>query len=224
MKNKRYLIGVFEGDGDPKPDPDPQGLGDPNPTPDPDPDPTPEDWRQSLSEDLRSNELLKDADSLEDFVANALKAPDPIDPQSYKLPETLDSSDFREALAKANVSADGVSEVMKVVNKQQESLAEAEANRRTEGLTKLFAEWGDKKDENLLMGKTLLQKYDDEEGSLANLLFETQAGNEPTVVKFFQRIAKDMVEDGMLTLKDPPPTKNKSAADVLYPNQGKNNE
>ena len=219
--NNHFIFLTFEGeDEDEEDEEDDKSKVFDNEDEEDDEDSPDDDWRQSLSEDLRNNEKLKDAGSLEDFVAQAIKDPSPVDPQSYELPENLDDKDFRKALSEANISADGLKGLLSAVHEQQTAQFQAAEDDRQSRLTTLFDEWGDKKDENLNLAEALLKQYD-EDGNLAKLLKTSRAGNDSVVISFFHKVAKDMKEDGILKVKDSAPPKNKTAANVLYPNQGK---
>lgn len=224
MNNYRLLLSVYEGEEEPEGD---TFVAEVEPVEGDEPaegeapkESSTDDWRQSLSEDIRNNDLVKDAESLETFVANAIKPSDPIDPQSYQLPENLDNEDVRKALAETNVNAEGLEKILGVVTAKQDQESKARHNAKMEGLGTLYKGWGDKKSENLNVAQSFLEQFDPDK-KLAKLLKTSQSANEPEIVDFFYRVGNAMKEDGFLKVREIAPAAKKSAAQTLYPNQGK---
>ncbi len=179
----------------------------------------PTDWRQSLSEDLQGNDLVKGSETLEALVAKATKKPDPIDPTSYQLPEGIDTPEFRQAASEANLSGEGMGKLLSVFQAQQQAITKAETAIQEEATNKILESWGDNRQQNLAQANTLIQTFD-ESGDMTKLLNQTGAGNHPAVVEFIHNIASAMTEDGFLQVKSAAPQAKKSAANVLYPEQG----
>jgi len=184
-------------------------------------------WIDSLAEDLRGhkslstfkdvNELAKsylNAQSLigkrisemsaEDLAhVNALKGV-PVNPAEYTLPEEVNPElgDWYKNIAhKAGLTKDQAKHVLDSyveLNRQMEAKHKVEMeNSFNQSVAALQKEFGSAFDQRIEVAKRAVDAFGGQE--LKDLLNQTGLGNNPTVVKMFAKIGKELLNDQIIT-------------------------
>ncbi len=97
---------------------------------------------------------------------------------------------------------------------------EATAQATLQAGQKLVEEWGDVAKTNMNLARRG-RDYFDPTGGLKEMLNASGMGNDPKVLSMFLEFGKRMEEGGFLPSEVNTPPQNRSAADVLYGDQGK---
>jgi hypothetical protein len=74
-----------------------------------------------------------------------------------------------------------------IVETQRVAAIDAEAGMKRE--------WGDAFDQNLAQAEDALRKFDTPEGSIRDLLIETNMRNDPRMIEFLRRVGRNLGED-----------------------------
>ena len=186
-------------------------------------DPAPTSWKESLGEEIRSDDKLSSFDSVDDLAKAYLDAPEKIaipTAEEYDLPEGTPEA-FREFANQNNLGQDQVNSLVDYQMKLQEANAKAFEDNQNAARDELFETWGDKKDANLNLAVRVIQQFDTKEGEMRDFMNATRAGNNPKVIAFLTSVGRALDEDGFLESGVQTPANQKSAAESLYPNQGK---
>ena len=152
--------------------------------------------------------------------------------ESFNFPEgmTLSEAVLKDFTALARKSKLTQEEAQKFVDlstfmtterlKKEASELEALGQRWREELRTDPDFGGDKEKETVERANRALRRYGS--AALIKFLNQTGTGNNPELVKAFARIDKNTGEDSLINGEPPPPEKKaKSAAEVMFPNQGK---
>ena len=162
--------------------------------------------------------------------ANAVTKDNPFKAEELKLPEgtTLDpeaGKSFVDLVNKFGISRDAVNELVALQNKVM--LANSEAGSRD--WAKMQEEWSSEVMKDAEIGGTNWPKVQTKIGGLLDTYgtpelrqaFDlTGAGNNPHVVRFMSKVASVLSEGGFIS-SNASTTGERSAAEILYPNQGK---
>lgn len=187
-------------------------------------------WTEGLPDDLK--EFFGEAKSLEEFKANMPKAAEVPEDYSYAIPDGMEGVDSEEvasfsAYAKEQgltISQGDFEKLMEYdkarMEKMPSLILEQVEGQMKEGLEAMRAEMGEESfGETVGMAKKVIKAFGNPE--VTAWLNETRMGNHPVLVKFLSSVGKGLSEDqftgGDLSDKGEP----KSAAQKLYPNQGK---
>lgn len=232
----------------PDPVPTPTPTPSPSPTPTPSPAPVEFDYTKPFAADaaktveenaaaqkaydegkvkFESDKKAADEKAAQDKANDTKQTPFKAD--EIKLPEgmTLDetvSKDFVELVNKHGLPRSAVADLVNLQAKAMTAISEKgnqlwdemQTSWQTE-VTKDPDVGGDKQTEALTSISKLIDQYGD--GELRGVFDLTGAGNNVHVVKFLAKIAKELGEKGPVS--GSPGTSDKTLAERLYPNQGK---
>lgn len=160
-------------------------------------------------------------------------------PESYEdftLPEGVeineaDMGEFHEIAKDANLTQDQAQKLVDFQSKRAEATAEAFKQSMLDAHQKQNEDWvselksdkdfgGDNLDKNVGLAVKVTNKFGSPE--LKAILDSSGMGNNPELIKMFNRIGKAISEDSLDSESVNSETgSGKSAADTLYPNQGK---
>lgn len=173
--------------------------------------PEPKPFVETLPEDLRESEHLKDvkgADELAryyvDLKSNYLKPPDNPDGYEFAKPDgyELDEDTFKEFKSQAfeaGLNQKQFDAVMKAdvdrVTKSFASMKQTIELHRTEAETALKTEWGGNYEKNLEAAKSVLNHANLVDDGFKKFLEDTRFGDNPEVIKYFYRLSSAISED-----------------------------
>lgn len=187
---------------------------------DPDPGAGGESWLDSLPEDLKGSEHLKDFDGVEALAkAHVEKAsePKPVIPDSpdgyeIKIPEGMEPDESAQGLLKAKAheagmnqsQVDAVMDVYKgMVEEAQNDYTKQLEEGKEETITELKTDWGPKFDENLALAKKAASVVFDDE--FCKFIDDSGLGNHPKFVHGLLKIGQSISEDVLKTGSDKSP-------------------
>ncbi|MHC4751931.1 MAG: hypothetical protein ACYTFW_18915 [Planctomycetota bacterium] len=175
--------------------------------------PSPPTFHETLPEDIRGNESLKDIQDsgqlAQKYLEVSTKVPVvPGEPEGYafEFPEGFDASEedvagFRQIAFEAGLTQDQYAKALSFQVAREQRIAEqvkadVDQNRQTseESLKK---EWGDNYEPNLEIAKRVFNKFTDEASK--QFIEQSRFGDNPAVIKLFHNIGKVLSEDILQT-------------------------
>ena len=173
--------------------------------------PAPPAFHDTLPEDLRENEHLKDVKDPEnlaryyvDLKKDYLAPPETADGYEFKKPEGFMASDEELARFKSKAFESGLNqkqfgELMEFnATSQKEAFAKLNQTieaKRTEGETALKTEWGADYEKKLESAKSVLNHEKVADPEFKKFLEDTRLGDNPQVIKFFAKMSELISED-----------------------------
>jgi len=171
--------------------------------------PTPPAFNETLPEDIRGNELLKDiqdssqlAQKYLDVSTKVPVVPGDAEGYAYQFPEGFEANDadvagFRQAAFEAGLTQDQFAKAMAFQVAREQRMAEeikADVERNhTESLNALKKEWGDNFNPNLELAKRVYKRFADE--SSKQFIEQSRFGDNPAIIKLFHKIGTVLSED-----------------------------
>jgi hypothetical protein len=176
--------------------------------------PEPPGFQDTLPEDLRGSEHLKDVEDnaqlaryYVDLKSNYLKPPDNPDGYEFDMPDgfELDGETFggfKKVAFEHGLNQKQFAEIMNFEvnrhNSAMESIKRDIEARRTEAETALKTEWGESYEQKLDAAKRVLNHESLSDPGFKEFLEETRFGDNPQVVKFFARLSDLISEDAFI--------------------------
>ena len=176
--------------------------------------PEPPAFHETLPEDLRDSEHLKEVDGADklaryyvDLKSNYLKPPDTADGYEFEKPDgfDLDSdtfSKFKNIAFENGVNQKQFEEIMKLEvdrHKQaQETMQKNIETAQVEAEKALKAEWGDQYEKRLESAQGFLRHESISSESFNKFLEETRFGDNPEVIRMFSKLSDLISEDGFV--------------------------
>ena len=173
--------------------------------------PAPPAFHDTLPEDLRENEHLKDVKDPEnlaryyvDLKKDYLAPPETADGYEFKKPEGFMASDEELTQLKSVAFENGINQkqfakLMEFnVNSQKqafEKLNQTVAAKQQEGEKALKTEWGAEYDKKLESAKSVLNHEKVADPEFKKFLEDTRLGDNPQVIKFFAKMSELISED-----------------------------
>ena len=187
--------------------------------------PEPPTFNESLPEDLRGNEHLKNVkDGAEmaryyvDLKSNYLKPPDTADGYEYEMPEGFKVEqgaydEFKQVAFDNGINQKQFSALMDTEAKRHTASVEAIRNnietRRAEAQKELKTEFGDQYDQKIESAKRFLNHEKLSGNGFKQFLEDTRFGDNPNVIRFLSQLSELISEDvfGKPGSGDPAPAK-----------------
>ena len=173
--------------------------------------PEPPAFHDTLPEDLRESEHLKDVENPEnlaryyvDLKKDYLAPPETAEGYEFKKPEDFKADDAEMAKLKSVAFENGLNQkqfekLMEFnVNSQRdafETLKKTVEAKRQEGETALRTEWGADYEKNLEAAKSVLNHEKVADADFKQFLEDTRLGDNPQVIKFFAKMSSLISED-----------------------------
>lgn len=173
--------------------------------------PEPPAFRESLPEDLRESEHLKEVkDSSElaryyvDLKSNYLKPPDTPDGYDFQKPDDYDVDEDTFKAFKQSAFDNGINQkqfdaIMKTEvtrwQKSLESIKKTIEDNQAEAEKSLKSEWGDNYEKEMEKAKKLLNHENLVDEGFKQFLEDTRFGDNPQVIRYFARLANAISED-----------------------------
>ena len=173
--------------------------------------PEPQAFRDTLSEDLRDNDHLKEVETGDqlaryyvDLKKDYLAPPETADGYEFKKPEGFMASDDELARFKSKAFESGLNqkqfgELMEFNATSQkeafEKLNQTIAAKQQEGEKALKTEWGAEYDKKLESAKSVLNHEKVADPEFKKFLEDTRLGDNPQIIKFFAKMSELISED-----------------------------
>lgn len=200
------------GDPQPEPSPEPEPKPEPKAEPEPQPHPTPEPEPEPKPNGKAEPEP-------EPLTAESITFPEGVEINEELRDKFLAFANERKLTAdEANTLVALQADVMKAASERNSALWDEQVEKWVNEAKELPDIGGDKLPETLGEIRKMLDQYGTPE--LDNALVLTGMGNHPELIKLFHRIATDLGE-GKPISGGPRGQGDRSAAQVLFPNQGK---
>ena len=168
-------------------------------------------FRDTLPEDLRDSEHLKEVDGADnlaryyvDLKSNYLKPPDTADGYEFEKPDGFDLDEptyekFRNIAFENGVNQKQFSELMRLeVDRTNKVREEAQKNiemARASSEAELKTDWGDKYEQKLESAKGVLNHESLADDKFKQFLEDTRFGDSPQVIRLFAKLADLISED-----------------------------
>lgn len=175
--------------------------------------PTPPTFHETLPEDLREHESLKEIQDSGQLAQKYLEAstkvpvvPGDADGYAYQFPEgfetnEMDVTGFRQVAFEAGLTQDQYAKAIGFqVEREQRIAEEVRADiekNHTESIEALKKEWGDNYEPNVELAKRVYQRFTDEASK--QFIEQSRFGDNPAVIKLFHNIGKVLSEDILQT-------------------------
>jgi hypothetical protein len=177
-----------------------------------------------LSEELLSNERLKDVKSVEDLanrLVSAKLAPEIPAPDGYKLPEGT-PPELGQFAHENKLTQEQLDGVMGKVNEWYEGREQLLLKEISDQGQAKLVEWGEAAKENLGLANSGVSYIEAKHPGLRDMLVDTGYGNHPLLMDVFKTIG-EMVKEGSFVGGDTntPATKKMTAAEKMYPSATK---
>jgi len=168
-------------------------------------------FRDTLPEDLRDSEHLKEVDGADklaryyvDLKSNYLKPPDTADGYEFEKPENFELDDstygeFRKIAFDNGVNQKQFTELMSLeVNRQNKALEKVNKDieiARNTAEAELKTDWGDKYEQKIEAAKGVLNHESIADDKFKQFLEDTRFGDNPQVIRLFAKLADLISED-----------------------------
>jgi hypothetical protein len=173
--------------------------------------PAPPAFQDTLPEDLRGNEHLKEVENPEtlaryyvDLKANYLAPPETADGYEYEIPEGFMATDEELARFKNVAFENGLNQKqyqklmeLNVTSQKEafEKLNQTIEAKREESITALKTEWGADYEKKLESAKSVLNNEKVADENFKKFLEDTRFGDNPQVIRFFAKMSELISED-----------------------------
>ena len=173
--------------------------------------PAPPAFHDTLPEDIRESEHLKEVDNNEslaryyvDLKKDYLAPPEAADGYEFEKPDGFQASDeelskFKEIAFNAQLNQKQFGQLMEFNATSQkqafEKLNQTIEAKRTEGETALKTEWGADYEKKLESAKSVLNHEKVADPEFKKFLEDTRLGDNPQVIKFFAKMSELISED-----------------------------
>jgi hypothetical protein len=173
--------------------------------------PEPPGFHETLPEDLRESEHLKEVKGADDLAryyvdlkSNYLKPPDTVDGYEFEKPDGFELDEdtykqFKEIALENGVNQKQFAELMNLEvqrdAKAREAVRVSIESARAAGEAALKTEWGESYEKKLEAAKGALNHEKLSDPAFKQFLEDTRFGDNPQVIKYFEKLSNLISED-----------------------------
>lgn len=181
--------------------------------------PSPPAFHETLPEDIRGNEALKEISDAPTLAQKYIEArskvpvvPGAANDYLFEFPDGFSADEneltgFQELAHELGLTQDQYGKALNFQVQRELRIAEALNNQmaasRTAAEDSLKKEWGVNYDQNLELAKQVFKRFSDD--ATTQFMEDTKFGNNPQVLRLFHQIGTVLSEDVLKSVRKPPP-------------------